>query len=184
MVKTNQAANLLVEFLPALEQFMSLAGQLGEEMTGKMEHGEIEDFISEAGTEVLRLLLQGRLDLHCNQEKREAAVTGSDGVARTRCRCGCERNLMTIFVEVAVRRKGYGAPGVAMVFPMDARLNLPRDKYSHGLRRRVAEEAATHSFDETVADIEKTTRGKVPKRQSEEVAVWSLRQTNWHRNIM
>ena len=34
---------------------------------------------------------------------------------------------MTIFGEVAVRRKGYGAPGVAMVFPMDARLNLPRE---------------------------------------------------------
>ena len=127
MDERNQAASLLDEFRPALEQFMSLAGQLGGEMAAKMEHGEIEDFISEAGTEVLGLLLQGRLDLHCNQEKREAAVTGSDGVVRTRCRCGCERSLMTIFGEVAVRRKGYGAPGVAMVFPMDAGLNLPRD---------------------------------------------------------
>ena len=35
----------------------------------------------------------------------------------------------------------------------------------------MAEEAATHSFDETVADIEKTTGGKVPKCRSEEVAV-------------
>ena len=93
MDETNEAANLLVEFRPALEQFMSLASHLGEEMTGKMEHGEIEDFISEAGTEVLRLLLQGGLDLHCNEEKREAAVTGSDGVVRTRCRCGWERTL-------------------------------------------------------------------------------------------
>ena len=173
MDETNQAANLLEEFRPALKHFVPLAGQFGGKMTGRMEHREIEDLLSESGTEVLRLLLQGRLDLHCNQEKREAAVTGSDGVVRTRCRCGCERNLMTIFGEVAVRRKGYSAPGVAMVFPMDARLNLPRDKYSHGLRRRAAEEAATHSFDETVADIEKTTGGKVPKRQSEEVAVCS-----------
>lgn len=171
MDETYQRADFLEEFRPALDQFMTLAIQLGSEMTSKKEHGEIEAFISKAGTEVFRRLLQGRFDLLCNQEEQEVAVTGSDGVVRTRCRSGCERSLMTIFGEVTVRRKGYGASGVGMVFPMDAELNLPRDKYSHGLRRRVAEEAAAHSFEETVADIERTTGGKVPKRQSEEVTV-------------
>jgi hypothetical protein len=171
MDETRQAAGLLEEFRPALEQFMSLIRQLGVQTTNKVEHGEIETFISEAGTEALRRLIQGQFDLFCNQEKQEVAVTGSDGVVRSHCRSGCERSLMTIFGEVTVRRKGYGAPNVGMVFPLDAALNLPRDKYSHGLRRRVAEDAATHSFDETVADIERTTGGRVPKRQSEEVTV-------------
>jgi hypothetical protein len=170
MDETHQAENLLEEFCPALEQFMSLARQLGGQMMNRMEHGEIEDFISKAGTEALRLLFQVQFDLLCNQEKQEGAVTGSDGVVRTHCRSGCEPALMTIFGEVTVRRKGYGAPGVGMVFPMDVELHLARDKYSHVLRRRVAAAAAARSFDETVADIDKTTGGKVPKSQSEEVA--------------
>ena len=48
---------------------------------------------------------------------------------------------------------------------------MPLDKYSHGLRRRVAEEAAKSSFDETVASVAKTTGGHVPKRQAEEMVV-------------
>lgn len=78
---------------------------------------------------------------------------------------------MSIFGEVTVKRKGYGAPGVEKVFPMDAMLNLPKDKYSHGMRCRVSEEVASHSFDESVSDIVKTTGGKVPKRQTEELVI-------------
>jgi hypothetical protein len=54
---------------------------------------------------------------------------------------------------------------------LDGDLNLPRDQYSHGLKRRAAEEAAVNSFDEAVANIAKTTGGRVPKRQLEEIVV-------------
>jgi hypothetical protein len=53
---------------------------------------------------------------------------------------------------------------------MDAELNLPPERYSLELRRRVAEEAAKNSFDETVETIAKTTGGQIPKRQVEELA--------------
>ena len=77
-----------------------------------------------------------------------------------------------------VRNVSYKAPKVESVFPMDAELNLPQDLYSHGLRCRVAEEVAGHSFDEAVENIVKTTGGKVPKRQTEEVAVCAARDFN------
>lgn len=170
MNQVNQAAKLREEFHPALEQLMSLANKLVDTI-GRMDHGEMEAFIFKDGNEVLRLLLQGCLDLCSKQEERKDSVTGADGVVRTHCRCGCERSLMSFFGEVTICRKGYGAPGVESVFPLDGELNLPKDKYSHGLRRRVVEQVSAHSFDEAVADIENTTGGKVPKRQAEELAV-------------
>jgi hypothetical protein len=78
---------------------------------------------------------------------------------------------MSIFGEVTVRRKGYSLPGVKSRFVLNADLNLPPDKYSHGLRRRVAEEVANNSFDQAVSSIRNTTGGRVPKRQTEEIAV-------------
>ena len=60
---------------------------------------------------------------------------------------------------------------------MDAELNLPDERYSLEMRRRVAEEAAKSSFDETLESIGKNTGGHVPKRQIEELvkraAVWT-----------
>ena len=70
-----------------------------------------------------------------------------------------------------VRRKGYRARKIKSVFPLDEELNLTTDKYSHGLRRRVAEEVSALSFDHALENIEKTSAGKIPKRQSEEAMV-------------
>jgi hypothetical protein len=52
---------------------------------------------------------------------------------------------------------------------LDAELNLPDERYSLELRRRLAEEAAKSSFDETLQSIGKNTGGHVPKRQIEEL---------------
>ena len=49
-----------------------------------------------------------------------------------------------------VPRLAYQAPGATDLHPMEAALNLPREMYSHGLRRMVAKEAARASFDEVV----------------------------------
>lgn len=61
------------------------------------------------------------------------------------------------------------------MFPLDGELNPPKGCCSHGLGYRAAEEAAVNSFDEAVANIEKTTGAKVPKRQLEEIAVVAAR---------
>ena len=160
----------LEEFAAAREQFSHLLRELQSDPVLGMQHGDVEVLISREGTELLRRLLQGHLDLRSARECEREAVVGSDGVARTRCREGCERDLMSVFGEVQVRRRGYGVPGVSSVFPLDAELNLPADKYSHGLRQRVAQEVAKGSFDAAVESIERGTGGKVPKRQAETLA--------------
>jgi hypothetical protein len=76
---------------------------------------------------------------------------------------------MTLFGVVKVRRKGYSAHGLSSVFPLDEVLNLPADKYSHGLRRRVGEEVVKGAFEEAALAIERGTGGKVPKRQAEQL---------------
>jgi hypothetical protein len=79
--------------------------------------------------------------------------------------------MRTLFGEVVVTRRRYSALGRPSLFPMDRNLNLPNDKYSHGIRRSVAEKAAIASYDECVASIAERTGEPMPKRQAEELAV-------------
>jgi hypothetical protein len=74
--------------------------------------------------------------------------------------------------RVAIWRHGITAPGeCAAKFPMDERLNLPPDLYSHPLRERVLDEARRGAWDQAVEHVGKRTGGHVPKRQAEELAV-------------
>jgi len=72
-----------------------------------------------------------------------------------------------------VTRVGYSTqkPEVSALYPQDGKLNLATDKYSDGIRCRVAEEASKVSFAETSETIAKTTGGEIGKRQCEEVTV-------------
>jgi hypothetical protein len=124
-------------FRLARDQFETMIYQLHSDPTAQMEHDQVEDLIKQQGTEVMRLLLQGHLDERCKTEQRQESVEGADGIVHSRCRENCERNLMTEFGQVVVRRKGYSAKGVESLFPLDAVLNLPEDKYSSGMCRLV-----------------------------------------------
>ncbi|MFN2525012.1 MAG: ISKra4 family transposase [Actinomycetota bacterium] len=157
------------EFAAAREQFAMIVDRLQSAAVLGMEHGEVEGLISREGTELMRRLLQGHLDVRAAAETREAGVRGADGVVRSHVRAGCRRRLMTIFGEVEVKRCGYSAPEEESLFPLDGVLNLPKDSYSHGLRERLALEVARGSFDQAVRAMETTTGGQVPKRQAEEM---------------
>ena len=171
MQQAYTGSDSLEAFAAAQEQFQALLRQLGSEASAGLAHGDIERLIETEGTELLRRLLQGHLDLRALVEPELEAVVGSDGIVRGHHRGGCERPLETIFGRVRVRRQGYGARGAASRFPLDAALNLPPDPYSDGLRRRVAEEVARGAFDEAVWSIDRYTGGHVPKRQCEQLAV-------------
>ena len=160
-------------FQQAHEQYQKLIETLTEEQTQEWEHGEIESYINNSGTELLRRLLQGHLDLRYAQEESQSEVMGTDGEKRPHRRKKTQRKLETIFGEVVVTRVGYSTqkPEVSALYPADGQLNLPPDKYSDGLRRRIAEEASKISFDETSSTIANTTGGAVGKRQCEEVTV-------------
>jgi hypothetical protein len=97
------------------------------------------------------------------------SVNGTDGVVRTHRR-EHERPLMTVFGPVMVSRTGYGARGSASLHPLDAQLNLPEETYSHGVRRRIAEEVARGAYEEAIASLAKNTGAEVPKRQAEQLA--------------
>jgi hypothetical protein len=157
------------EFSAAREQFEKLMGELRSETTRTLEHGDVESLIAREGNELLRRLLQGYLDQRAEAEEPLEKVVGADGHERRHCRAR-SRDLLTVFGEVIVRRLGYSGIRLGSAFPLDAALNLPPDKYSLGLRRKVGLEVAKGSFDEAVMAIEEGTGAQVPKRQTEQLS--------------
>ncbi len=151
------------EFAVACEWFRNLVGELRSESTRLLDHGAIESLIAHAGTELLRLLMQGCLNQRSAAEEKLERVTGADGEERRHCRIR-SRALMTLFGEVTVGRLGYSGVRLESVFPLDVALNLPPDKYSQGVRRKVGREVAKGSFEEAMKAIEEGTGAEVPKR--------------------
>jgi len=156
-------------FSPAKDQLAKLLSSLMSEQVLSNEIKQVEELVELEGAELLRLILQGYLDIRSNNEERYLKVIGNDGVERTHCR-ERSRTLMSIFGEVALKRLGYSKPEVPSCFPLDEDLNLPPDKYSPGIRRRVARTASKSSFDEVVDSIDKESAGHIPKRQAEELS--------------
>jgi len=139
-----------------------------EEAAG-LQHAELEDQLDVRGRELLRRLFQDRLDLTAAREERRNDVRGEDGVVRTRAEKGRARPLVTRFGQVSVSRIAYRSPGRSNVHPLDAALNLPGEKHSHGLRKLTAIEAARGSIDAAGAAITRATGVRVGKRQLEEM---------------
>src|SRR5207245_455944 len=137
-----------------------------------MTHAELETLVAREGREIERRLVQGHLDRRAAQEEVKESVQGADDVERTHHRRGA-RPLLTVFGAVTVIRMTYGARGQKSLAPLDDALNLPKEIYSHGLRRQAAVEAARGSFDQAVEAIERSTGSKVPKRQVEQLVVRS-----------
>jgi len=154
-------------FEPSRTAFEALVGFLGGVDAAKLTHAELEERIGTDGFELLRMLFQDHLDLQATREEALSEVVGADGITRTYAEEDHQRALVTIFGEVKVTRLAYRRKRAPNLHPADARLNLPEEVYSHGLRRRAATEAARGSFDEAVAAINRTTAARVPKRQVE-----------------
>ena len=153
----------------ARQEFEHMVGFLSSTEASAMTHSELEREIEKKGRELMRKLLQEHIDERgpgtCDQ-----GVTGVDGIDRTRVRLQ-KRKIESIFGTVEEERAGYAKPGVDSLHPLDAQLNLPKERHSLELRRRVATEAAKSSFDETLAMIRSTTGGHVAKRQLEELTI-------------
>jgi len=140
----------------------------GTEMIRK-RHSDVEDFLEAKGREWARSMYEEHLTLRAALERR-TQVVGADGTARPSAR-DSERQLHTVLGRVAVPRLAYQAPGAEDLHPMDAALNLPREMFSHGVRRMVAKYAAHGSFDEVVEMVSDQTGSTIAKRQVEELAV-------------
>ncbi len=149
------------------EYYDGIVHYLDSEEGHSMKLSGLEQELEKRGRELMRILLQEHID-NRSSSRCEQAVCGSDGIDRPNVRPH-ERKIETVFGTVSASRAGYGSEGVASLHPLDAQLNLPPERYSLELRRRVAENAAKNSFDETQETITKTTGAHIPKRQVEEL---------------
>jgi hypothetical protein len=156
-------------FAGAREQFAVTEEWLAGEAAG-LQHAELEEQLAVRGRELMRRLFQGHLDLLAAREERRGDVAGVDGVVRTRAERGRTRPLVTRFGQVTVSRIAYRSPGRPNVHPVDAALNLPQEKHSHGLRKLAAVEAARGSMEAAQAAVARAAGVRIGKRQLEELA--------------
>ena len=89
--------------------FTTLVAELEGPAAAGLTACELEDLLAERGRELQRQLLQDHLDLRAAREERAVrqhrrAVTGADGITRTRVEAGHHRLLATLF------RHGAGHP--------------------------------------------------------------------------
>ncbi len=164
-------AQMIEHFADAVAQFEHLLDWLTGEPAQGATHSEVEAMVQAQGSELLRRMIQGHLDQRSAREPPRERVVGADGSPRTHRREGCTRRLETRFGEVIVTRRGYGGRGLESVFPLDAELNLPPDKYSHGLREVLVEEVIGGSFEAALDHLARAGGGQMAKRQAEEVTV-------------
>lgn len=132
-------------------------------MTGVEVELQVKEKVFEMGRQMLQLYYDQR-----SEEVAAGPVVGADGVER-RDERELEKRLETLFGPVQVRRVGYASAGCKSLCPLDAAVNLPAERYSHGVRRQLAEEAAKVSFDNAIDALERTTAAHVPKRQAEQL---------------
>lgn len=134
-----------------------------------MQHSDLERLLEEKGRDLLRQLLQDHLN---QRQPGEAMGRVRDGEGKTRTdTVDHTRNLESIFGTVELTRTGYPREGNNSLHPLDAALNIPDEKYSLEVRRRVAIEAAKGSVDEGIETIMTYTGAHVPRRQFEQLTM-------------
>jgi hypothetical protein len=131
-------------------------------------HSEAEEALGVEGRELMRSMLEDWCACRATAVPKEPVI-GAEGIERTRVRRR-GRQLSTSLGVVSLNRLGYGHPGLESLFVLDAELNLPEERYSLGLRRRVATEAAKVSFEEVGQAVKSATGVTIPQRQLEELA--------------
>jgi hypothetical protein len=156
-------------FAAADQAYATITEFLCSEEARQVKHSELERQLEGMGRELMRKLLQAHLDMR-QPGKAVEPVRDAAGTTLTPTPVHA-RSLESIFGTVEVARTGYGATGRPSLHPLDGALNLPPEKYSLEVRRRVAIEAAKNSFDEGVKTLQAFTGAHVPKRQFEQEVI-------------
>lgn len=117
--------------------------------------------------EYARRMLQARLDLRAQAERAQPEVPDELDAASAHFRAA-QRTQQTVVGDVVVRRVGWRDYRHVTVFPADAALRLPPERYSLTVRRFVAEQVASNSF-ETAQRFLHGQGIDVPKRQAEQL---------------
>ena len=152
-------------------QLEQIVGQLATVEADELEHGELEVLLEREGRELLRQLLQDRVDLRAVRERRVDSVVDAREVQRPAVERDHQRQLSSMFGEVTVGRLAYRARGEENLYVADGVLNLPGEHASHGVRRLAARAAAAGSFEDATGQVRERTGLDLGKRQVEELAV-------------
>lgn len=132
-----------------------------------LEAGDLERVLHTQGLELMRLLLEARLNA-TTQSPPQCAPINPRGTALTHQR-NLKRKMTTIFGDVKLKRQGRAYFENSVVYPCDAHLNLPNLQYSHEVQKRVTSLASTMSFGEASIRLGEQTAAKVVKRSVEVV---------------
>ncbi|MCA1673412.1 MAG: ISKra4 family transposase, partial [Actinobacteria bacterium] len=154
-------------FGQSCERFEAMVSWLDSQQAQELTHGELETRLQTQGRELLRQLTQDHLDLRAQRETRLEEAVGADGVRRSSAETGRTRAVATVFGPVTVRRTTYRKPGHASLHPADGVLNLPAEKYSHGLRLLAARDSARGSFAGAADTIARISGQRLGNRQVE-----------------
>jgi hypothetical protein len=130
----------------------------------------LEEYVTGAGRELLRQMLQDQFDARAAAEVRVEAVTGTDTLVRRRAERGHRRLLATTLGRVEAARIAYRAPGAASLHVADAALALPQQVYSYPLQRAVALEVAEAPLRRASDRLQRSTGGRLGTRQLMEIA--------------
>jgi hypothetical protein len=152
------------------EAFAQAEGWLAGPQAAGLGLAAVEDELAVRGREIVRRLLQDYLFARAAAEPRLAAVTGPDGIVRTRAERGHERSLSTVFGPVRASRIAYRARRAPNVHPADELLGLPAGRHSPGLAKMAAIAAAAGSLAGACAQVRARTGGKLGTRQCQELA--------------
>lgn len=156
-------------FAGADGSFADLKGWLDGGEAAGMDHAELEKQVGARGRELQRQLLQAHLDLREAREVRRPAVTGADGIIRTRAEKGHARTLASVFGLVTVSRIAYRAAGAINVRPADEELSLPAGKYSSGLCEKLVLAAAAMPVAGACQAVFRQTGVRIGTRQASQV---------------
>jgi hypothetical protein len=156
-------------FVAANQAYATITQFLRSQEAWQVKHSDLERQLEVMGRELMQKLLQAHFDLRQPGEAKEP-VQDAHGTT-LKPTATHTRSLESIFGTVEVTRTGYRGEGTASLHPLDGALNLPPEKYSLEVRRRVAIEASKRAFDEGVKTLEAFTGAHVPKRQFEELVI-------------
>jgi hypothetical protein len=145
-----------------LDQIITRLGD--PEMVGCTEQA-LEEYVTTAGRDLQRQLIQDQLDARAAAERRRRAVPGADQIVRRRAESGHARLVATTVGRVQVTRIAYRAPAVSNLYPADAVLALPDRLYSFPLQKAIVHEAVTGSLREARAALERASGQQVGTRQ-------------------
>jgi hypothetical protein len=153
----------------AFEQVIEFARQAAVD---EITHGQLERELSTRMREVTRVLYQDHLDLREVREARVSVpVADAEGISRNRIERHRRTGLDTVFGPVAVHRIAYRGDYVHDLHLLDASLNLPEAKASHGLARMAVLEAVRGSFAAATEHLREACGVRIGSRQVKDLVV-------------